>query len=89
VHAVSMTPHAIFLRSKIDHISANSKQNSKRLKVVNQGPGQGVLFDEKKPEGRKSCDTVLLKEQCHEVLDLRFFLFNNPLVPMIHGLKHF
>jgi hypothetical protein len=31
VHAVSMTPHARFFRSKIDHISANSNQNSKRL----------------------------------------------------------
>jgi hypothetical protein len=27
VHAVSLTPHARFLRSKIDHISANSTQN--------------------------------------------------------------
>jgi hypothetical protein len=33
-----LTPHARFLRSKIDHISANSKQNSKRLQPVNQGP---------------------------------------------------
>jgi hypothetical protein len=31
MHAVSLTPHARFLRSKIDHVSANSKQNSKRL----------------------------------------------------------
>jgi hypothetical protein len=31
VHAVSLTPLARFLRSKINHISANSKQNSKRL----------------------------------------------------------
>jgi hypothetical protein len=31
VHAVPLTPHARFLRSKIDHIWANSKQNSKRL----------------------------------------------------------
>jgi hypothetical protein len=30
-HAVSLTPHARFLRSKIDHISVNSKENSKRL----------------------------------------------------------
>jgi hypothetical protein len=31
VHAVSLTPNARFLRSKNDHISAISKQNSKRL----------------------------------------------------------
>jgi hypothetical protein len=31
VHVVSLTPHARFLRSKIDHISENSKQISKRL----------------------------------------------------------
>jgi hypothetical protein len=55
LHAVSLTPHARFLRSKIDPISANSKQNSKRRKPLNQG----VLFDEK-TEGRKSRDTVPL-----------------------------
>jgi hypothetical protein len=31
VHAVSLTSHALFLHSKIDHISANSKQHTKRL----------------------------------------------------------
>jgi hypothetical protein len=31
MHVVSLTPHAWFLHSKIDHILANSKQNSKRL----------------------------------------------------------
>jgi hypothetical protein len=55
VNTVSLTPHARFLHSKIDHISANSRQNSK-------GSGaQGVLFYEKKPEGRKSRDTVPLR----------------------------
>jgi hypothetical protein len=38
VHAVSITPHARFLRLKIDHISTNSMQNSKRRLPVNQGP---------------------------------------------------
>jgi hypothetical protein len=42
MHAVSLIPHARFLRSIIDHISVNSKQNSK-------SGAQGVLFDEKKP----------------------------------------
>jgi hypothetical protein len=58
VHVVSLTPHAQFLRLKIDHISASSKQNSKRLWPVNQG--EGILFDEK-TEGRKSRDTVPFK----------------------------
>jgi hypothetical protein len=58
MHAVSMTPHTLFLRSKIDHISVNSKQNSKRLYPVNQGPRTDVLI--KKTEGRKSRDTVFL-----------------------------
>jgi hypothetical protein len=31
VHALSLTPHARFLRSKIGYLSANSKQNSKKL----------------------------------------------------------
>jgi hypothetical protein len=31
MHAVSLTLHARFLHLKIDHISANSKQNSKML----------------------------------------------------------
>jgi hypothetical protein len=58
MHAVSMTPHARFLRSKIDHSSANSEQNSKRLQPVNQGPrGYGLM---KKTEGRKSRDTFPL-----------------------------
>jgi hypothetical protein len=46
------------LRSKIDHISANSKQNSKRLLPVNQGPRGYYLM--KQTEGRKSRDTVPL-----------------------------
>jgi hypothetical protein len=48
VHALSLTTHARFLRSKIDHISANSKQNSKRLSPVNQGP-KGYCLMKKKP----------------------------------------
>jgi hypothetical protein len=31
INKLSLTPHAQFLRSKIDHISENLKQNSKRL----------------------------------------------------------
>jgi hypothetical protein len=58
VHALSLTPHARFLRSKIDHISANSKQNSKKAFARESG-ALGVLFDEK-TEGRKSRDTVPL-----------------------------
>jgi hypothetical protein len=58
LHVVSLTPHARFLRSKIDHISENSKQNSKRLKPVNQGPRGHCLM--KKTEGRNSRDTVPL-----------------------------
>jgi hypothetical protein len=50
--------HARFLLSKIDHISANSKQNSKRLKPVKQRPRGYCLI--KKIEGRKSRDTVPL-----------------------------
>jgi hypothetical protein len=55
VHAVSLTPNARFLRWKIDHISVNSKQNSKS----HESGAQEVLFDEK-PEGRKFRDTVPL-----------------------------
>jgi hypothetical protein len=36
-----------FLRSKIDHISADSKQNSKRLYLARESGAQGILFDEK------------------------------------------
>jgi hypothetical protein len=54
VYAVPLTPHARFLLSKIDHISANSKQNSK--KPVNQRPRGYYLM--KKTEGQKSRDTV-------------------------------
>jgi hypothetical protein len=36
--------YARFLRPKIDHISANSKQNSKRLRPVNQGPQMYCLI---------------------------------------------
>jgi hypothetical protein len=49
-----------FLRSKIDHISANSKQNSLKA-LAPKSEAQGVLFDENNPEGRKSRDTVPLK----------------------------
>jgi hypothetical protein len=64
IHAVSKTQHARFLRSKIDHISANSKQNSKRLYPVNQGPRGYCLM--KKNRGSKSRDTVPLIR--HQVL---------------------
>jgi hypothetical protein len=46
MHAVSLTPHARFLRSKIDHILANSKQNSQKA-LARESGAQGVLFDEK------------------------------------------
>jgi hypothetical protein len=49
MHAVSLTLHARFLSSKIDLISANSKQNSKRLSP-RESEAQGVLFDEKNPK---------------------------------------
>jgi hypothetical protein len=38
-----LTPHARFLRSKIDHISANSKQNSKRS-LARESVVQGVPY---------------------------------------------
>jgi hypothetical protein len=44
LRAVSLTPHAGFLRLKLDHISANSEQNSKRLWPVNQGPRRYCLL---------------------------------------------
>jgi hypothetical protein len=56
---VSLTQHARFLRSKIDHISANSKQNSKSPWI--RGPGGIVWW---KTEGRKSPDTVPLIPYC-------------------------
>jgi hypothetical protein len=67
VNAVSLTPHTRFLLSKIDHISANSKQNSKRLSV-NRGPRWYCLM--KKIEGRKSRDTVPFSENqyCQYIL---------------------
>jgi hypothetical protein len=40
--------------------SANMKPYAKRLQPVNQGP-RGGFFDEKKPEGWKSRDTVPFK----------------------------
>jgi hypothetical protein len=57
-----MTPHARFLRSKIDHISANSKQNSKKA-LARDSLDQGVLFDEKKPRSKISwhCPFNMLK----------------------------
>jgi hypothetical protein len=60
---LSMTPHAQFLRSKIDLISANWNQNSRRLLPVNQGPRRCCLM-KKKPRGRKSCGTVPLTPFC-------------------------
>jgi hypothetical protein len=60
VHAVSLTPHALFLRLKIDYISANSVQNYKKA-LARESGAQGVLFDERN-RGRKSRDTVPLKD---------------------------
>jgi hypothetical protein len=49
-HAVSLTPHARFLRSKIDHILANnSKQKSKKA-LARESGAQWVLLDGKKPK---------------------------------------
>jgi hypothetical protein len=59
--AVLLTQNARFLRSKIDHISANSKQNSKRHWPVDQGPRGYCLM--KKTEGRKSRGTVPLSQK--------------------------
>jgi hypothetical protein len=67
VHAVSLTLHARFLRSKIDHISAKFEDELKKA-VARESGAQEVLFDEKKTEGRKSHDTVPLKGQCHETV---------------------
>jgi hypothetical protein len=50
VHAVLLTPHARFLRSKINHNSANSNEN--------QGPRGYCLM--KKTAGRKTRDSVPL-----------------------------
>jgi hypothetical protein len=47
MHAVSLTPHARFLRPKIHHISANSKQNSNKKALARESEAQGVLFDKK------------------------------------------
>jgi hypothetical protein len=51
---------ARFVRLKIEHISANSKQNSKR--PVNQGHGGHWLMTKIVGIGRKYRDTVPLKE---------------------------
>jgi hypothetical protein len=51
----SFTPHARFLRQKIDHSSAEFKK-------ARESGAQGVLYDEKKTEGRKSRDTVPLSQ---------------------------
>jgi hypothetical protein len=56
VHAVSLTPYARFLRSKIDHIAHIIYS---RIQKARESGAQGVLFDEK-TEGRKSRDTVPL-----------------------------
>jgi hypothetical protein len=46
---MSLTPHARFLRSKIDHISANSKQTSERFRPWISGPG-GIVWWKKNPK---------------------------------------
>jgi hypothetical protein len=43
-------PNKKCLRLKIDHISANSKQNSKKA-LARESGAQGVLFDEKPKAG--------------------------------------
>jgi hypothetical protein len=45
VHAVSLTPHARFLRSKIDHIGEFEAEFKKAL--ARESVAQGILFDEK------------------------------------------
>jgi hypothetical protein len=58
VYAGSLKPHARFLRPKIEHISANSKQNKKK-DLARESGAQGVLFDEK-TDGQKFRGTVPL-----------------------------
>jgi hypothetical protein len=60
--AVLLTPHAWFLRSKLDHRSylGEFETEFKKALAVNQGPRGYCLM--KKPEGRKSCDTVPLMQ---------------------------
>jgi hypothetical protein len=47
VHSVSLTPHARFLRSKIDHIEFEAEF---KKALARESGAQGVLFDEKKPK---------------------------------------
>jgi hypothetical protein len=57
VYAVQLTPHARFLRSKIDHFLGEFEAEFKKA-LARESGAQGVFFDEKKTEGRKSRDTV-------------------------------
>jgi hypothetical protein len=43
----------------------------------------------KKTEGRKSCDTVSLKGQCHEIFDLWVFCQSITPRPQMNTLKYF
>jgi hypothetical protein len=90
---MSLTPHAQFLRSKIDHISANSKQIKKAL--ARESGAQGVLFDEK-TEGRKSRDTVplstniktngpIIEEDLNKKLFAVFFFLPQTITGPLHN----
>jgi hypothetical protein len=57
VDAVSLTPHARFLRAKINRISAIEAEFQKALACESRD--QWVMFN-KKTEGHKNCDTVPL-----------------------------
>jgi hypothetical protein len=65
MHAVSLTPHARFLRSKIDHTYFGEFEAEYKKALARGSGAQGVLFDEIKPEGRKSRDTVPLSRENH------------------------
>jgi hypothetical protein len=64
VHAVSLTPHALFLRPKIDRISANSKQNSKRRPWI-RGPGGIVWWRNRRPKISWHSPFKQIKMTCH------------------------
>jgi hypothetical protein len=67
MHAVSLTPHARFFsfenRSYLGEFEAEFKNA-----LARESGAQGVLFDEKKTEGRKSRDTVPLNRKMKEYL---------------------